>query len=32
MTGPRLKYFGWGREGEGMTAEEEAFVLARYRE
>jgi alkyldihydroxyacetonephosphate synthase len=26
---PRLKHFGWGREGEGLTAEEEAFVLAR---
>ena len=25
----RLKHFGWGREGEGLTAEEEAFVLAR---
>ena len=23
----RLKVFGWGREGEGMTAEEEAFAL-----
>ncbi len=27
----RLKYFGWGREGEGFTAEEEAFALGRYR-
>ncbi len=27
----RLKYFGWGRDGEGMTAEEETFVLGRYR-
>jgi alkyldihydroxyacetonephosphate synthase len=26
---PRLKHFGWGREGEGLTAEEEAFVFAR---
>jgi hypothetical protein len=26
----RLKHFGWGREGEGMTADEEAFVLGRY--
>src|ERR1043165_2713748 len=26
---PRLKHFGWGREGEGLTAEEEAFVLSR---
>jgi alkyldihydroxyacetonephosphate synthase len=25
----RLKHFGWGREGEGLTAEEEAFVLSR---
>jgi alkyldihydroxyacetonephosphate synthase len=25
----RLKHFGWGREGEGLTSEEEAFVLAR---
>src|ERR1044072_9466547 len=25
----RLKHFGWGREGEGLTAEEETFVLAR---
>ena len=24
---PRLKHFGWGREGEGMTAAEEAFTL-----
>src|SRR5437763_988489 len=29
MSAPRLKHFGWGREGEGLTAEEEAFVLAR---
>src|SRR5271169_523029 len=27
----RLKVFGWGREGEGMTAEEEAFTLAVHR-
>jgi hypothetical protein len=26
---PRLKHFGWGREGEGLTAGEEAFVFAR---
>jgi len=26
---PRLKHFDPGREGEGLTAEEEAFVLAR---
>src|SRR5262245_44424663 len=25
----RLKHFGWGREGEGLSADEEAFVLAR---
>src|SRR5438067_1216214 len=29
MSAPRLKHFGWGREGEGLTAAEEAFVLAR---
>src|ERR1700741_3766372 len=29
MTEPRMKYFGWGREGQGLSAEEEAFVLAR---
>src|SRR5258708_2337468 len=28
MSAARLKYFGWGREGEGLTAEEEAFVMA----
>jgi alkyldihydroxyacetonephosphate synthase len=27
----RLKHFGWGREGEGLTAEEEAFALGMYR-
>jgi len=27
----RLKVFGWGREGEGLTAEEEAFILERYK-
>ena len=31
MTQGRLKHFGWGREGEGLTAEEEAVALARYR-
>ena len=25
----RLKHFGWGREGEGLSAEEEAFVMTR---
>ena len=29
MSAARLKHFGWGREGEGLTAEEEAFMLAR---
>ena len=29
MSAARLKHFGWGREGEGLTAEEEAFVAAR---
>jgi len=27
----RLKHFGWGREGEGLSAEEEESLLARYR-
>jgi alkyldihydroxyacetonephosphate synthase len=31
MTQGRLKHFGWGREGEGLTAEEEAATLDRYR-
>jgi FAD binding domain len=25
----RLKHFGWGREGEGLSEDEEAFMLAR---
>ena len=25
MSGARLKHYGWGREDEGMTAEEQAF-------
>jgi alkyldihydroxyacetonephosphate synthase len=29
MSAARLKHFGWGREGEGLSAEEEAFVLSR---
>jgi alkyldihydroxyacetonephosphate synthase len=29
MSAARLKHFGWGREGEGLTAEEETFVMAR---
>src|SRR5260370_39392960 len=31
MSDRRLKHFGWGREGEGLTAEEEASALDRYR-
>ncbi len=31
MAAGRLKYFGWGREGEGMSAAEEAAALDRYR-
>ena len=31
MSAARLKYYGWGREGEGMNAEERTFVLGRYR-
>jgi alkyldihydroxyacetonephosphate synthase len=31
MNGARLKHYGWGREGEGMTPAEQAFVLDRYR-
>src|SRR5580700_5193508 len=30
MSAARLKHYGWGREDEGMTAEEQAFVLGRY--
>src|SRR5271156_5607499 len=30
MMQPRLKHFGWGREGEGLTPAEEAFVLGRF--
>jgi alkyldihydroxyacetonephosphate synthase len=29
MTQARLKHFGWGREGEGLTPEEEERVLSR---
>ncbi|MBV9637460.1 MAG: hypothetical protein JO163_05120, partial [Methylobacteriaceae bacterium] len=32
MAKGRLKFFGWGREGEGMTPEEEAFALKIHRE
>jgi alkyldihydroxyacetonephosphate synthase len=31
MTSARLKHYGWGREGEGMSAEERTFVFGRYR-
>ena len=31
MTATRLKHFGWGREGEAMSAEEEQVVLDSYR-
>ena len=30
MTEPRLKHFGWGREGENATPEEEAFARERF--
>ena len=32
MQAARLKHYGWGREGEGMTPEERAFVWSRYQE
>jgi alkyldihydroxyacetonephosphate synthase len=32
MAEARLKHFGWGREGEAMTPEEESFALRRYRQ
>ena len=31
MAQGRLKHFGWGREGEGLTEAEEAAALDRYR-
>lgn len=31
MAQTRLKHFGWGREGEGLTAAEETAALDRYR-
>src|SRR6478752_1291420 len=31
MSVARLKHYGWGREGEGMSAAEQDFVLGRYR-
>jgi alkyldihydroxyacetonephosphate synthase len=30
MTGARLKHYGWGREGEGMSDAERTIVLGRY--
>ena len=29
MTASRMKHFGWGREGEGLTRDEEDFVITR---
>src|SRR5262245_24490068 len=29
MTAARMKHFGWGLQGEGLTTDEEAFVIAR---
>src|SRR5689334_10285120 len=31
MSDKRLKFYGWGSEGEGFTSEEDAFALGRYR-
>ena len=31
MSEARLKHYGWGREGEGMTPQEQAFILGLYR-
>jgi alkyldihydroxyacetonephosphate synthase len=31
MAERRLKHFGWGREGEGLTPDEERATLDRYR-
>ena len=31
MAEGRLKHFGWGREGEGLSAQEERALLDRYR-
>ncbi|MBI1777818.1 MAG: FAD-binding oxidoreductase [Proteobacteria bacterium] len=31
MGAGRLKHYGWGREGEGLSREEESFILERYR-
>jgi len=30
MTQARMKFFGWGREGEGLTREEDAFFVQVY--
>src|SRR5271170_5497485 len=30
MNAARQKHYGWGREGEGMSATERTFVLGRY--
>jgi alkyldihydroxyacetonephosphate synthase len=32
MGGARLKVYGWGREGQAMSADERAFVLGRYQQ
>lgn len=32
MASTRLKHYGWGREGEALTQDEENFTLQRYRE
>ncbi len=32
MTGRRWKFWGWGCEGDGLSAEEERRLLAFYRE
>jgi alkyldihydroxyacetonephosphate synthase len=32
MSAPRLKHYGWGREGESLTAAEKQFALGRFRE
>ena len=31
MSAARLKIYGWGREGEGMTPDERAFIFGLYR-
>src|SRR5258708_8137354 len=32
MAAARFRRYGWGGEGEGLTAAEEAFILDRYRQ